>query len=169
MTQFVSTRQAQWSGLARITKNLGNSIFNGENLAMFVWEVEAGSLTETQWSWFNLLRSRQAVQEISSMALACKKSILEMKTVSLVISLVPFHTPRNPRDTAALKSLFWISISFSFQPLHCSSDRCLGSLMQPYGAFPKRQYGVPRVPEEVKLQAKDFLQQYYDSMKLWVQ
>ncbi|XP_074635667.1 nitric oxide synthase 3-like isoform X3 [Acropora palmata] len=54
----------------------------------------------------------------------------------------------------------------AIEPLHCSSDRCLGSLMQPYGAFPKRQYGVPRAPEEVKLHANDFLQQYYDSMKL---
>ena len=42
--------------------------------------------------------------------------------------------------------------------------------MQPYGgeAAPKRLYGVPRQPEEVIVQAKDFLQQYYGAMKLWV-
>ena len=40
--------------------------------------------------------------------------------------------------------------------------------MQPYGgeAAPKRLYGVPRQPEEVIVQAKDFLQQYYGAMKL---
>ena len=42
--------------------------------------------------------------------------------------------------------------------------------MQPYGgeAAPKRLYGVPRQPEEVIVHAKDFLQQYYGAMKLWV-
>jgi len=40
--------------------------------------------------------------------------------------------------------------------------------MIPYGgeAPPKRLYGVPREPEEVKVQAKDFLRQYYGAMKL---
>jgi len=40
--------------------------------------------------------------------------------------------------------------------------------MQPSGgeAPPKRSYGVPREPEEVMIQAKDFLQQYYGAMKL---
>lgn len=54
--------------------------------------------------------------------------------------------------------------------MSCTSGRCMGSLMIPYGgeAPPKRLCGVPREPEEVKVQAKDFLQQYYGAMKLWV-
>ncbi|KAJ7387215.1 hypothetical protein OS493_004185 [Desmophyllum pertusum] len=56
----------------------------------------------------------------------------------------------------------------SIIPLNCTSGRCLGSLMLPYGGDtpPKRPHGVPREPEEVIVQAKDFLQQYYGAMKL---
>ena len=69
---------------------------------------------------------------------------------------------------SALYYFYCEPLFFPSQPLHCSSGRCLGSLMQPYGVYPKRQYGVPRQPDEVKIHAKDFLKQYYDSMKLWV-
>ena len=63
----------------------------------------------------------------------------------------------------------WTNCVSSFlQPVHCTASRCLGSLMMPYGgeAPPKRPYGVPREPEEVKVHAGDFFQQYYGSMKL---
>ena len=42
----------------------------------------------------------------------------------------------------------------------------MGSLMQPYGGGDEnRPYGVPRAKDEVKVQATDFLNEYYASMK----
>jgi len=49
---------------------------------------------------------------------------------------------------------------------HCTGNRCMGSLMQPYGGGDEnRPYGVPRAKDEVKVQATDFLNEYYASMK----
>ena len=49
---------------------------------------------------------------------------------------------------------------------HCTGNRCMGSLMQPYGGGDDdRPYGVPRRGEEVKAQAIDFLKEFYASIK----
>ncbi|KAJ7387221.1 hypothetical protein OS493_004193 [Desmophyllum pertusum] len=77
-------------------------------------------------------------------------------------------TVKTVRKTRASSPLKTTPTNMNGEPLNCTSSRCLGSLMLPYGgdAPPKRPYGVPREPEEVIVQAKDFLQQYYGAMKL---
>ncbi|XP_065196544.1 nitric oxide synthase 3-like [Sycon ciliatum] len=52
-------------------------------------------------------------------------------------------------------------------PIACTSQRCVGSMMTPSGGEqqPKRPHGVVRPKEEVEEHARDFLNQYYTSLK----